>query len=56
MHEMTTSRGAWDLRDVDVVTSCTKAYVSRLVTALADAATGHEAARHGGVLTLRPSG
>ena len=34
----------------------TKAYVSRLVTALADAATGHEAARHGGVLTLRPSG
>ena len=34
----------------------TKAYVSRLVTALADAATGHETARHGGVLWLRPDG
>jgi hypothetical protein len=33
----------------------TKAYVSQLVTALADAATGHETARHGGVLWLRPS-
>ncbi|MFY9846153.1 MAG: DUF5615 family PIN-like protein [Trebonia sp.] len=32
----------------------TKAYVSRLVTALADAATGRETARHGGVLWLQP--
>lgn len=32
----------------------TKAYVSRLVTALEAAATGHEAARRGGVLWLRP--
>lgn len=32
----------------------TKTYVSRLVTALAAAATGHETARHGGVLWLRP--
>lgn len=32
----------------------TKAYISRLVMALEDAATRHEAARHGGVLWLRP--
>ena len=32
----------------------TKAYVSRLAAALAVAATGHETARHGGVLWLRP--
>lgn len=32
----------------------TKAYVSRLVTALADAAAGRETARHGGVLWLHP--
>jgi hypothetical protein len=32
----------------------TKAYVSRLVAALESAAAGHEAARHGGVLWLRP--
>ena len=32
----------------------TKAYVSRLVTALEEAAAGHAAARHGGVLWLRP--
>lgn len=32
----------------------TKAYVSRLVTALEAAAAGHAAARHGGVLWLRP--
>jgi Domain of unknown function (DUF5615) len=34
----------------------TKAYVSRLVTALEAAAVGHETARHGGVLWLRPPG
>jgi hypothetical protein len=34
----------------------TKAYVTRLAAALADAATGHETARHGGVLWLRPPG
>jgi hypothetical protein len=33
-----------------------KAYVSRLVTALAAAATGRETARCGGVLWLRPPG
>ena len=32
----------------------TKAYIPRLVTALAMAAAGHEAARRGGVLWLRP--
>ena len=32
----------------------TKAYMSRLVAALADAATGHETGRRGGVLWLRP--
>jgi hypothetical protein len=32
----------------------TKAYVSRLVAALESAAAGHAAARHGGVLWLRP--
>jgi hypothetical protein len=32
----------------------TKAYVPRLVTALEAAAAGHAAARHGGVLWLRP--
>jgi hypothetical protein len=32
----------------------TKAYLSRLVAALESAATNHEAARHGGVLRLRP--
>jgi hypothetical protein len=32
----------------------TKAYMSRLTAALADAAIGHEAARRGGVLWLRP--
>jgi predicted nuclease of predicted toxin-antitoxin system len=32
----------------------TKAYVSRLVTALEAAAAGHAAARHGGVLWLHP--
>jgi Domain of unknown function (DUF5615) len=34
----------------------TKAYVSRLVTALEAAAAGHETTRHGGVLWLRPPG
>jgi hypothetical protein len=34
----------------------TKAYVTRLAAALADAATGHKTARHGGVLWLRPPG
>jgi hypothetical protein len=34
----------------------TKAYVSRLVTALAAAAASHETARRGGVLWLRPPG
>ena len=34
----------------------TKAYVSRMVTALAAAATGHETARGGGILWLRPPG
>lgn len=34
----------------------TKAYVARLVTALAAAATGHETASCGGVLWLRPPG
>lgn len=34
----------------------TKAYVSRLVTALADAATGRETAWLGGVLWLHPPG
>jgi hypothetical protein len=34
----------------------TKAYVTRLAAALADAATGHETARHGGVLWLRSPG
>lgn len=34
----------------------TRAYVSRLVAALESAATGHEAARCGGVLWLRPPG
>ena len=33
-----------------------KAYISRLTAALATAATGHEAARYGGVLWLRPPG
>jgi len=32
------------------------AYVSRLVTALTDAATRHETVRHGGVLWLRSPG
>lgn len=32
-----------------------KAYVSRLAAALEAAATGHEAARHGGLLWLRPT-
>ena len=32
----------------------TKAYVSRLAAALAAAAAGHETARRGGVLWLRP--
>ena len=32
----------------------TRAYVSRLASALEAAATGHAAARHGGVLWLRP--
>ena len=32
----------------------TRAYTSRLVTALEAAAVGHEPARHGGVLWLRP--
>jgi Domain of unknown function (DUF5615) len=32
----------------------TRSYVSRLVTALETAAAGHDAARHGGVLWLRP--
>ncbi len=32
----------------------TKAYMSRIPTALADAATGREAARRGGVLWLKP--
>ncbi|HTR96181.1 MAG TPA: DUF5615 family PIN-like protein [Trebonia sp.] len=34
----------------------TKAYLSRLAAALENAAAGHEAARHGGVLWLRPLG
>ena len=34
----------------------TRAYISRLTAALAAAATGHETARHGGVLWLRPPG
>jgi hypothetical protein len=38
----------------DVKFPRTKAYVARLVTALAAAATGHETARHGGVLWLHP--
>jgi len=40
----------------DVTFPRTKAYVSRLVTALGDAATGHETARHGGVVWLRAPG
>lgn len=40
----------------DVVFPRAKAYISRLVTALEAAAIGHEAARHGGVLWLRPPG
>ncbi|HEY3882281.1 MAG TPA: DUF5615 family PIN-like protein [Trebonia sp.] len=32
----------------------TRAYVSRMVSALEAAATGHPASRHGGVLWLRP--
>lgn len=40
----------------DVTFPRTKAYVSRLVTALGDAVTGHKPARHGGVLWLRPPG
>jgi hypothetical protein len=32
----------------------TRAYIPRLVTVLEAAAAGHEAARHGGVLWLRP--
>jgi predicted nuclease of predicted toxin-antitoxin system len=38
----------------DVTFPRTKAYVARLVTALADAAAGRETARHGGVLWLHP--
>jgi hypothetical protein len=34
----------------------TKVYVSRPATALAAAAVGHEAARHGGALWLHPPG
>lgn len=37
----------------DVAFPRTRAYVSRLVAALEAAATGHETARHGGVLWLR---
>lgn len=40
----------------DVTFPRPKAYVSRLVTALTDAATRHEPTRHGGVLWLRPPG
>jgi predicted nuclease of predicted toxin-antitoxin system len=40
----------------DVTFPRTKAYVSRLVTALADAAAGHETADGGGVLWLHPPG
>jgi uncharacterized protein DUF5615 len=40
----------------DVMFPRTKAYVARLVTALADAAAGHETASCGGVLWLRPPG
>jgi hypothetical protein len=40
----------------DVTFPRTKACVSRLVTALADAAAGHQTASCGGVLWLRPSG
>jgi hypothetical protein len=36
-------------------TNRTKAYVSRLAAALEAAAAGHEAARHGGLLWLRPT-
>ena len=40
----------------DVTFPRTKAYVSRLVTALAAAASGRETTRRGGVLWLRPPG
>jgi len=40
----------------DVTFPRTNAYVFRLVTALADAAAGHEEASCGGVLWLRPPG
>jgi predicted nuclease of predicted toxin-antitoxin system len=40
----------------DVTFPRTKAYVSLLVTELADAAAGHETASRGGALCLRPSG
>ena len=40
----------------DVTCPRTEAYVARLVTALADAAAGHETASCGGVLWLRPPG
>jgi hypothetical protein len=40
----------------DVTFPRTRAYVSRLTTALEAAATGHETARRGGVLWLRPPG
>jgi hypothetical protein len=40
----------------DITFPRTKAYVPRPVAALAGAAAGHETARHGGVLWLRPPG
>jgi predicted nuclease of predicted toxin-antitoxin system len=40
----------------DVTFPRTKAYISRLVTALADAAAGRETASRGGVRWLRPPG
>ena len=38
----------------DIAFPRTRAYTSRLVTALETAAVGHEPTRHGGVLWLRP--